>query len=202
MTPPSPGRHDRERIVSVAVDLLDRVGLPDLTMRRLAGELDVQASALYWHFSSKQDLLAAVADRILERPLPPSPPGAGPDDRLLTVARGIRDALLACRDGAEVVLSTAAMRRGASRAHDAIVDALPGVDARNAPAATAILQFILGHTNLVQQRMHAESHGAAAEHDGAAADAVVFDLGIRMLGAGLRGEAASAVSPATADSRA
>ena len=37
---------DNEHIVGVALDLLDRYGLPDLTMRRLATELEVQPSAL------------------------------------------------------------------------------------------------------------------------------------------------------------
>ncbi|MDQ4213327.1 TetR family transcriptional regulator [Microbacterium sp. ASV81] len=173
MTPARNGRHDREHIVGVALDLLDRYGLPDLTMRRLAAELEVQPSALYWHFASKQDLLAAVADRILERI--PAPQGD-----LLATARRVRDALLAYRDGAEVVLSSAALRPGPSRAHEALRAAL----GESAPggadiAATAVLQFILGHTSLVQQRMHGESHGAAA--DAPDQDAAVFDAGILML---------------------
>ena len=51
----------------MALQILDEYGLPDLTMRRLAGALDVQASALYWHFPNKQTLLAELANRILAR---------------------------------------------------------------------------------------------------------------------------------------
>jgi len=47
--------------------LLDELGLPDLTMRRLASTLEVQPSALYWHFPNKQALLASVADQIIAR---------------------------------------------------------------------------------------------------------------------------------------
>ena len=47
--------------------MLDRYGLADLTMRRLATELGVQPSALYHHFPNKQALLAAVADEVLRR---------------------------------------------------------------------------------------------------------------------------------------
>ncbi len=194
MTPARTGRHDRAHIVGVALDLLDRYGLPDLTMRRLATELDVQPSALYWHFSSKQDLLAAVADRILAR-IPQTVPEAPVPDGLLAAARDVRDALLAYRDGAEVVMSSAALRPGATRAHEVLRAALraDGVEAGEV-AATAVLQFILGHASLVQQRMHGESHGAAAAvPGGVVADdsALVFETGIGMLS---RGAAASASS--------
>lgn len=176
------GRHDRAHIVSVALTLLDQYGLPDLTMRRLATELDVQPSALYWHFASKQDLLAAVADRILDRI--PLAPASG----LLDASRIVRDALLAYRDGAEVVMSSAALRPAPSRAHRLLRRALTsaGVDAADV-GATAVLEFILGHTLIVQQRMHGESHGAAAPMPDGAAEGdpvVIFDTGITMLSRG------------------
>lgn len=152
-----PTRHDRHSVVATALRLLDEVGLPDLSMRRLATELDVQPSALYWHFASKQELLAAVADSILRTV--PEPDARTP---VPEVARSIRDALLACRDGAEVVLSTYALRLGARRAQDALLLALDGEDQ---PAADALFEFILGHTMLLQQRMHAQSIGATASDD-------------------------------------
>lgn len=182
MTPARPARHDREHIIDVAVALLDRFGLPDLTMRRLAGELDVQASALYWHFDSKQDLLAAVSDRIMAR-IPDVAEGAD----LLETARTVRDALLAHRDGAEVVMSSAALRPGPSRAHEMLRRALLPQLADADLGATAVLQFVLGHTTLVQQRMHGESHGAAATAgvlDDTARDAAVFAIGIDLISRG------------------
>lgn len=168
-----PSRHDRHSVVTTALRLLDDVGLPDLSMRRLATELEVQPSALYWHFTSKQELLAAVADRILLAvpvPAPHTPPAE--------VARTIRDALLACRDGAEVVLSTYALRLGARRAQDALLTALGGEDQ---PSADALFEFILGHTMLLQQRMHAQSIGAVSddEADPTPDAEAVFTAGIR-----------------------
>ena len=56
--------HKRD-VVDQATELLDYYGIADLTMRRLARELDVTPGALYWHFANKQELLGAVADRIL-----------------------------------------------------------------------------------------------------------------------------------------
>lgn len=162
-------RHDRESVTDAALRLLDEVGLPDLSMRRLASTLGVQPSALYWHFENKQALLGAVADRILARIRDDA--GASTAD----AARAIRDALLAYRDGAEVVMSTYALGLGTGRARDLLARAT-GSDT----AADVVLQFVLGHTLLLQQRMHAESHGAAGDVD-ADALAATFDVGIRML---------------------
>lgn len=155
-----------------ALRLLDDVGLPDLSMRRLATELDVQPSALYWHFESKQHLLAAVADRILAA-LPSPDPRTSAEE----AAQAILDALLSYRDGAEVVMSTYALRLGARRAQDALRAALGGSE----PAADALFQFILGHAMLLQQRMHAQSIGAVQPDadDPAARSDEVFAAGVR-----------------------
>src|SRR5215217_6285359 len=55
----------REEVVGAALELLDEDGLDGLTTRRLAGRLGVRVGALYWHVESKQELLAAVADRFI-----------------------------------------------------------------------------------------------------------------------------------------
>ncbi|HCS60243.1 MAG TPA: TetR family transcriptional regulator [Microbacterium sp.] len=176
-----PTRHDRESITTTALNLLDEVGLPDLSMRRLANELGVQPSALYWHFANKQELLAAVADRILARLNTPT--SSTSSDAAVSAARGIRDALLAYRDGAEIVMSSYALGFGADHAHAALVDALSPSPAENADARASVLfQFILGHALVVQQRLHAESYGAAvpsADADPSAGFEATFDLGVR-----------------------
>lgn len=176
--PPNPPRHDRESVARTALSLLDEVGLADLSMRRIAGRLDVQPSALYWHFASKQELLADLADRITAA-VPASSPS------VLGTARSIRDALFAHRDGAELVLSTYALQLGSSHAQEALTSALRAEGAGDPEdRAVALLHFILGHATLVQQRMHADSHGAlpATETvDVTAGLDRVFDLGVAAL---------------------
>jgi AcrR family transcriptional regulator len=56
----------RERIVAKALELIDREGLEATTTRRLADELGIQAPSLYNHVRSKQDLLDAVAESVME----------------------------------------------------------------------------------------------------------------------------------------
>jgi AcrR family transcriptional regulator len=54
----------RSAVVDRALALADSAGVDALTIRRLATELGVTPMALYWHFRSKEELIAGVADRI------------------------------------------------------------------------------------------------------------------------------------------
>lgn len=182
-------RHDRDGVARAALALLDEVGLADLSMRRIASRLDVQPSALYWHFSSKQDLLAELADRITAT-IPRD------DADVLTTARSIRDALFTYRDGAELVLSTYALQLGSSYAQTALEASLRRQGAADASErAVALLHFVLGHATLVQQRMHADSHGAMPGDGGPDSTSGldrVFDLGVMALSRATADEKVSA----------
>ncbi len=52
-------------IVRAGLALLNEIGLEQLTLRRLAVELSIQAPTLYWHFKSKEELIDAMATLIL-----------------------------------------------------------------------------------------------------------------------------------------
>lgn len=85
----------RTAVVDTAWALLRTYGLGDLTMRRLAREMDVQPGALYWHVSDKQTLLLALADRMLEP--------VRDKDSPAELVRTLRRAILEVREGADVV---------------------------------------------------------------------------------------------------
>jgi TetR/AcrR family tetracycline transcriptional repressor len=55
---------DRDVVVDTALAVADEEGLEAVTIRRLAQTLSVTPMALYWHFTDKEALLAAVADRV------------------------------------------------------------------------------------------------------------------------------------------
>jgi len=55
----------RERIVATALTLADEEGLPAVSTRRLAAELGVSGPSLYNHFTTKDDILDAVADAVV-----------------------------------------------------------------------------------------------------------------------------------------
>lgn len=57
-------RLSKAAVVERALKLADADGLEALTIRRLAADLSVTPMALYWHFRSKEDLLAGLAGAI------------------------------------------------------------------------------------------------------------------------------------------
>jgi AcrR family transcriptional regulator len=192
-------RHSRDDVVDAALRILDDLGLPDLTMRRLASALDVQPSALYWHFPNKQTLLAELADRIVATRRPAigdaaAAPGGDPDwqDAVRAEAAALRDALLAYRDGAEVVSSTLALGLGSPETRDRLARAVArgGFDAETSRrAATALLHFVLGHVSHEQQRIQYDSLGVLADEPAAPLDeddpAAAFAFGVGLLVGGL-----------------
>ncbi|MGH9112324.1 MAG: TetR/AcrR family transcriptional regulator [Acidimicrobiales bacterium] len=56
------GSVTRDNVLRAALDLVDRDGLDALSMRRLAGHLDVETMSLYKRVASKDDLLAGIAE--------------------------------------------------------------------------------------------------------------------------------------------
>jgi TetR/AcrR family tetracycline transcriptional repressor len=189
-------RHRRDDVALVALRILDDHGLADLTMRRLAASLDVQPSALYWHFENKQTLIAELADRIVDaHPAPGdavSEAGSDWRERTRVEAEALRDALLAYRDGAEVVSSTYALGLGSGRALSRLTDAVSvaGFDeATSRRAGTVLLHFILGHVSHEQQRMQYDSvgvlAGGAVDPLGQEDQARAFAFGVGLLVDGL-----------------
>jgi TetR/AcrR family transcriptional regulator, tetracycline repressor protein len=154
--------HKRD-VVEAATTLLDSYGIADLTMRRLARELDVSPGALYWHFANKQQLLGAVADRILE---PVGDVAGGWRDRVTGLCVQLRDALLSHTDGAELVSASFAAGQSEAMAQilaglaDAAADA--GVDSAHAElAARTVVYYVLGFTADEQSRLQWDAAGAS-----------------------------------------
>lgn len=98
----------RETVINAALALLDDVGADGLTTRKLAERLNVQQPALYWHFSSKQHLLDALAEAMLRDNHTHSAPAEGEywQDFLRANAHSFRKALLSHRDGARIHAGT------------------------------------------------------------------------------------------------
>ncbi|MDE2408988.1 MAG: TetR family transcriptional regulator [Actinomycetales bacterium] len=196
---PKPVRYTRTDVVETALRLLDELGLQDLSMRRLAQELDIQPSALYWHVANKQTLLALVSDQIISRG--PAVETTDLDWKSATLAQAIavRDALLAFRDGAEVVSSTLALGLGAGEALERIKSGLTQAfedESLCQVAAESILFLVLGQVWHQQQRMQASSLGltspdaeiwteGALQAPSAQANIDTAEMGVRLLLDGL-----------------
>src|SRR5205085_12120086 len=61
---------DHERIVAAGRALIEAGGVEALSMRKLAAEVGVAPTAIYWHVGSREDLLNAVLDAMVDD-LPP-----------------------------------------------------------------------------------------------------------------------------------
>lgn len=154
-------------MVDKATQLLDDYGIADLTMRRLARELNVTPGALYWHFADKQALLGAVADRILE----PAATSVQHDrwaERIVSVCSALRNALLSTTDGAELV--SASFAAGKSERIAEILTRLTvaadeaGFEATDADlAARTVLYYVLGFTADEQSRLQWDAAGALSD---------------------------------------
>ena len=131
----------RTQIVEAAYVMLREHGLAGLSMRRLAQHLGVQPGALYYYVASKQDLLAAVAGRILAdsgQTVTATDPAQ--------VARDIRATLLPVRDSADVVSFVQAFQPDTlvpfQRLHELFAEQFPAQQARW--AAQTLIHYVLG----------------------------------------------------------
>ncbi len=64
VTAPTRSALSRELIATTALALTDKGGLASLSMRKLGGELGVEAMSLYHYVDNKDDLLDAVLDQL------------------------------------------------------------------------------------------------------------------------------------------
>ncbi|MFD1824568.1 MULTISPECIES: TetR/AcrR family transcriptional regulator C-terminal domain-containing protein [Mumia] len=172
-------------VVQGALRVLDTHGLEFLSMRRVAAELEVQPSALYHHVPNKQTLLALMADEILARGRRPD--ATGPWDAQVTaLCHETRDAMLAVRDGAEVVATASAFGLGAGEPEQRLVQMLDVFERDVAvTGARTIMLFVLGHASARQMHEQASATGAIT-YDPSIGSPESFDLGLGLLLSGLR----------------
>ncbi|CAJ1583155.1 TetR family transcriptional regulator [[Mycobacterium] wendilense] len=151
-------------VVDAAAAILDNYGIADLTMRRLARELNVSPGALYWHFANKQELLGAVADRIL-RSAVVDVTGLGWRRAIQDSCAALRDAVLSHTDGAELV--SASFAAGQSATVVQILDQLAAAAAEAGAhgddadsTARTLIYYVLGFTVDEQSRRQWDAAGA------------------------------------------
>ncbi|MFI1394826.1 TetR/AcrR family transcriptional regulator [Streptomyces sp. NPDC020681] len=168
-----PARLDHARTVRTALDLLDESGLDALTMRRLADAMGVQAGALYRYFATKQDLLTAMAERMLADADGPATDGEW-SERLAALARAMRTALLDHRDGARVYAGTHSTGPNTLGFAENVLGVLRDAgfdDADAARALMAVANFTVGHTLEEQAALQPAGEGPG---DAGPADAGVL----------------------------
>jgi AcrR family transcriptional regulator len=177
--PTSKSAETRARIVAGALKALVRNGIEATTTRRIADEASIRLATLHYHFASKEAVLLAVLEQLIDEltatlfvestgdtPLP---------DRIDRLVRGAWTYAEATRDKQVVQyeLTLHALRSKGSawlarRQYAAYVDAYraqlerPGGDAVDQAGAVALARFILaGIDGLILQRLTGASNGDA-----------------------------------------
>jgi TetR/AcrR family transcriptional regulator, tetracycline repressor protein len=142
----------KRQIIAQAIKLLDQEGIEGVTLRPLADRLGVQAPALYWHVKNKSDLLDEMAEAILLEQFAEISPREVEEpwqDWLAGMARRLRAAMLAHREGARVVAGAHLQPAVTlARLTEASLQSLcsAGIELRHAWTITnTVIQFTFGH---------------------------------------------------------
>ena len=91
----------KEAIINASLEILNRDGISNLTMRALAKELNIKAASLYWHIKDKQDLYNLIAEHLnKDIVLPETIDDA--KESLTTLALEVRRVLLKTRNAVEI----------------------------------------------------------------------------------------------------
>jgi AcrR family transcriptional regulator len=198
----------RERIVSAALALVDRDGLPALSMRRLGAELGVDPMAIYYYVPNKDALLDAIVEAVMgDIDLGIDDKSASVEDRIMCAAQAYRDVMLAHANALPIVLSRGPRTPAAMRPVELLIGILrdAGLSPTRAMAGmNAIAATVRGTVGMIADD-HQSSPPTQAELDAMAAEfpadefphlreaaacgpdfmGVDFDFGIRALARGL-----------------
>lgn len=170
----------RDQIVDAAHATLREYGLSGLSMRRIAQDLGVAPGAIYYHVASKQELLVALAERILDDAEPICASDAA------QAASDIRDALLRARDSAEIVSFAHAYRPGTlaplRELQEQLGALLPAPEAQW--AAQTLIQYVLGFVAEEQNRDELLRAGVVSDRPEPIGSAAAFRFGVASILAG------------------
>ena|SRR5438445_13631261 len=164
---PGAGEVSHERIVAAARELIDAGGVEALSMRKLAAEIGVAPTGIYWHVGSRDDLLNAVLD-VMVADLPPIiARGAVPRARLASVARSIRDQVRATTVAQQLAT---ALNRTAELSFPAQVAlaremAAAGVRGEDAARAVRAVLFLVGGFILLEDNFRHRQPGSRTTQD-------------------------------------
>jgi AcrR family transcriptional regulator len=85
----------RRRLVDAARALVETGGPDALSMRKVAAEVGVAPTAIYWHVGGREALMGAVFDALVADVPSPVAEGVAPAERITSLALGMRAAALA-----------------------------------------------------------------------------------------------------------
>jgi TetR/AcrR family tetracycline transcriptional repressor len=147
----------RERIIAAARELVLADGVDALSMRKVAAEVGLAPTAIYWHVGSRDDLLHAVLDDLLTALPPITVEGDSAKERIASVAQASRRQFL---DGMATLQLANAVGRGnelSFRAQVAMAKELTAAGLSGDEGASVLrsLLFLVGGFVVIEQEYRA-----------------------------------------------
>jgi len=165
----------RRRLVDAARSLVEAGGPDALSMRKVAAEVGVAPTAIYWHVGGREALMGAVLDAILaDLPLPVAE-GATPAERIASLARGMRADALATTNAQLLARELGRTAELYLPAQVALARELSGAGLHGAAAADAAraVLFVVGGFVLLEDSYRSGGAARASELWGAVDDPLI-----------------------------
>lgn len=156
------------RIVEVTRGLIEAVGIEGLSMRKLAAELGVAPTAIYWHVGGRDELLGRVLDQLIAEQPAVEVSGDTARDRIVATALAIRRQVDAAPLAADLSMelgrnAEVALGWQVAVAREVSAAGLEGEEA--ARLVRAILFVVGGHITLVHAYSTRRPAGAVGSHE-------------------------------------
>ena len=84
----------RERVIETARRMIEDGGVEALSMRKLAAELGVAPTGIYWHVGGREQLLTEIVEEVVAEMADLTAIGATPKARMASLARAMRQQVL------------------------------------------------------------------------------------------------------------
>jgi len=151
----------RNGIVAAARALIESGGIEALSMRKLAADLGVAPTAIYWHVGSREDVLNAVLDAMIIDLPPIIARGSTPEARLASAARSLRDQVRATTLTQQLAQELGRTAELSFPGQVALAREMEAAGLHGAEAAQAVrsLLFLVGGFILLEDNFSHRRHG-------------------------------------------
>jgi len=158
------GELTRDDVIDAAAELVAERGYAGLNMRALARRCGVATMTLYRHVRTKEDLMGALADRVLGELTLPTPGALTWQEALAAVFRSLHDLLVEHPELAEIAAKQHVAGEGAYRGAEVVLDALRRAGIEGEAAASAFATLVAFTLGFAQQQLHSSRRGVSLVH--------------------------------------
>ena len=157
----------RTRLIAAARALVDADGPDALSMRKVAADVGVAATAIYWHVGSREALLNAVLDTMLAELPPLTATGRTPHRRVSSLVHSLRAQILATTHTQQLARQLGRAAEVFLPAQVALARELSAAGLHSADGAEAVraILFLVGGFVLLEDEHRSRQPGSRTSQD-------------------------------------